>query len=443
MGAESLREAEGWKVKRVSILLFLIALAIFLISPVVQVSDSRYSALLSECLMYHHTPALDVYSVPKPRNPGWGAGPQDVNAYELAYGRGGSVTYFFPHGSSILSIPLVGILNALGVSAATPGGRFNLLGEILIERVVASILMAGLTCVFFHSACLMLPITWSCVVALGAALGSQIWSTASRGLWGHTWLVLLVGLVVDSLLTSEHRHARLHPIWIATLLAWSYFVRPTGSIPIAATTIYVLVVHRDYFFVYAATGAAWAVAFAGYWLWAFGSWLPPYYSASRLASHDFTTRLAAVMISPSRGLFVYAPVALFPLYLVARYWREVEHRGLALLALAAIAMQIAMISNYPWWHGGYCYGPRLLTESIPWFVLLAILGLDAMRHATVSSRHGFEIAAAIFLLALSVAINGRGAWSFAGMDWNPIESHGIFDWRYPQFMAGLINPPKE
>ena len=148
-----------------------------------------------------------MYSVPKPRNPGWGSNPQDVNAYELEYGRGGSTTYYFPHGSSILSIPLVALLNAIGVSAATPEGRFSLRGEVIIERVVASILMAVLTCVFFHSASLMLPVTWSWVVALGATLGSQIWSTASRGLWAHTWLVLLVGLLVDSLLTRASSYS--------------------------------------------------------------------------------------------------------------------------------------------------------------------------------------------------------------------------------------------
>jgi hypothetical protein len=58
-----------------------------------------------------------------------------------------------------------------------------------------------------------------------------------------------------------------------------------------------------------------------------------------------------------------------------------------------------------------------------------------------------EIAAAIFLLTVSVALNARGAWSYEALDWcvSPFASHspGIFDWRYPQFMAGLIEPPKE
>src|SRR5258707_13441241 len=101
MGAESLQTVDAWRIKSFHILLFLISLTIFLISPVVQVSDSRYTALLSECLLHHHTAALDVYSVPKPHTPGWGLGPQDVNAYELEYGRGGRITSFFSHGSSI------------------------------------------------------------------------------------------------------------------------------------------------------------------------------------------------------------------------------------------------------------------------------------------------------------------------------------------------------
>jgi hypothetical protein len=79
-------------------------------------------------------------------------------------------------------------------------------------------------------------------------------------------------------------------------------------------------------------------------------------------------------------------------------------------------------------------------------VLLAILGLDAMRRAPAESNHRIEIAAGFLLLAIGIAINGRGACSFEGLDWNLRKSsysNGLFDWRYPQFMAGLIEPPKD
>jgi hypothetical protein len=54
-----------------------------------------------------------------------------------------------------------------------------------------------------------------------------------------------------------------------------------------------------------------------------------------------------------------------------------------------------------------------------------------------------ETAIALLLIALSIAINGRGAWSHATSNWNAandIDSHPerLKDWSNPQFMAGLI-----
>jgi hypothetical protein len=169
--------------------------------------------------------------------------------------------------------------------------------------------------------------------------------------------------------------------------------------------------------------------------------------ASRIRLKNFPVALAGNLISPSRGLFVFVPTTLFVLYLVARYRKHLPHKQLSVLALAEIVgIEIVICTNL-YWSAGYCYGPRYFTDAIPWFVLLGILGLDAMRLAQNGSRHRIEIAAAIFLLAVSVALNARGAWSFEALDWS-VGKYGahqtdIFYWRYPQFMAGLIEPPKD
>ena len=118
------------------------SLAVFLSAPVVEVSDSRYTALLSESLWRHGTPELDeYYKVPVPRPTRDPKRPGEANEYQLVVARG-HVTYFFPHGTSILSIPLVAAINATGVSAAKPDGHLNLDGEIRIGRWVSSVLMA-------------------------------------------------------------------------------------------------------------------------------------------------------------------------------------------------------------------------------------------------------------------------------------------------------------
>jgi hypothetical protein len=447
MTGRSLHRGGAPSIVSLQILLFCFSLAVFLSAPVIEVSDSRYAALLSECLWRHRTPDLDeYYKVPVPTLSGDAYLSADANKYQLVKARG-HVTYFFPHATSILSIPIVAAMNAAGVSAATPDGHLSLDGEIRIARAVACVLMAGLTCVFFAMAQMVLPVSWAVVVALGASLGSQVLSTASRGLWSHDWEIFLYGLIAYSLLNTEHRGARLHPIWLATLVAWIYFVRPTGSVAIVAVSAYVLWVHRKDFIAYAATLAGWLAAFVGYSWSVFGTILPPYYMASRISLQNFPVALAGNLISPSRGLFVFVPTTLFVLYLVARYREHLSHKQLSVLALAEIiGIEFVICTNFHW-SAGYCYGPRYFTDAVPWFVLLAILGLDAMRRAPNPSHHRIEIAAAIFLLAVSVALNARGAWSFEALDWtmSPFAQHSpsIFDWRYPQFMAGLIDPPKD
>ncbi len=443
MVVESLRRGDGGRVLRLQIILFLSSLAVFVAAPVIQVSDSRYTILLSEGLLHHHTFALDTYSVPQPHIPEFPAGAKEAGVYQLIRARG-HTTYYYPQASSILSIPFVAVANAFGVSAATPAGELDFRGEVVLERIIASLLMATLTCVIFHTAFMMLPMLWSLVVALSAALGTQILSTASRGLWSHTWQILALAVLVDALLSREHRGTRMHPVWIATLVAWLYFIRPTGSIAIVTVSAYVLFSLREDFIVYAATLTAWLAGFVGYSWVVFGTALPPYYIASRFTFHDVATALFDSLASPSRGLFVYVPTALFAIYLVTRYWRRLEHRRLAMLGFANIGALAIAISIHRDPAGGLCYGPRLFTDVMPWFVLIAILGLDAMRRTVDVRSRGMELAAGFLLLAISIAINARGAWSYAGLDWNLAQWHqqADFGWRYPQFMAGLIAPPK-
>lgn len=65
--AESLQRDDGGRILRPQIIVFLFSLAVFLAAPVIEVSDSRYAALLSECFWRHRTAELDeYYKVPVP-----------------------------------------------------------------------------------------------------------------------------------------------------------------------------------------------------------------------------------------------------------------------------------------------------------------------------------------------------------------------------------------
>lgn len=171
----------------------------------------------------------------------------------------------------------------------------------------------------------------SLFIAGGTAFGTQVWSTASRAMWSHTWLILLGGLVAYSLLRRETDQPRPGPVILATLLSWMYFTRPTGAIPVLCVTVYLFASCRREFLTYALTGLAWFVAFVAYSRLTFGKLIPDYYLSSGFDLRGLPTALPAILISPSRGLFIYIPVLVFVFYLLIRYWKTIPFKRLALL----------------------------------------------------------------------------------------------------------------
>jgi hypothetical protein len=429
--------------------IFASTLIIFLVSPVHQITDSSYSMYLSDCLLRERSFTLDACGIPvlepKPLNDYITNG----GIYQLEIQRG-RVYYFFPAGGSVLSVPYVAVAKLFGVSARNPDGSFNVQGEIALELGLAALLMALLSTLFFFTSRILLSTAWSLLIALGGSLGTQIWSTASRGLWSHTWSVLLAGLVVYLLMLAETKSRKLHPILLATTLSWMYFVRPTNSVVVLAVSLFVLLRYRKQFLQFALAGAVWIGVFLIYSWHNFGQLFPQYYRASRLAFDVFPTALRGNLISPSRGLLVYVPIVLFITFLLIRYWSYRPLRQLTWLALAVTVATLIVVSGFAHWWGGASFGPRFMTDAVPWIVLLAIIGVRAMlnwreQHRTQTISWSMQLACGALLLAASVFINARGATSIDTWRWNPGDvsqlGNKLWDWRQPQFLAGLIPPP--
>src|SRR5947209_1134163 len=222
--------------------------------------------LLSESLIHRHSFALDSYALPRDEPVWFGDYFKYGNIYQLEVVNG-HIYYYFPPGSSLLSIPFVAVMNSFGISATSADGAYNLRGEATIEAIISALLMAGLAVIFFYLARMVLPKSWSMIVALGGVLGTQVWSTASRSLWTDTWGSFLLGFVVLMLLGAATNRIRLKPILLATLLSLMYIVRPTFAVHIIAITVYVFLFFRSIFLRYAIAGAAWFVALGLYsWL---------------------------------------------------------------------------------------------------------------------------------------------------------------------------------
>src|SRR5438876_2206025 len=321
------------------LVIFILTCSIFILSHNRQIADSKYSMLVSESLLHHGTFALDRYGFEdfgKQNAGGWGG----IYQLELANGH---VYYYLPPGSSILSLPWVAVMNAFGISASNADGAYNLRGERIIQASLAAILMAAFACAVFFTSRLLLPLGWSALIAFSVALGTQVLSTASRGLWSDTWGILLVGFVVYMLLAHEGGRHQIRPMLLATLLAWSYFVRPTNSLAVVAVTVYIFVSCRPSFIRYMVVGLAWLIAFIAYSWFHFGHALPSYFLASRLDFHLFWIALAGNLISPSRGVLISVLVIIFVIFLLVRYAPELPSRRLAIISLAIIVAHLIVV----------------------------------------------------------------------------------------------------
>jgi hypothetical protein len=413
--------------------------------------------MVSQSLLDHASFALDKYAIPR-HEPTWhGYYFKNGPIYQLEIVQG-HIYYHFPPGTPILSTPFVGTLNLFGISAVNQDGTYNPRAEVMIEAGLAALLMAVLAAVFFYTARLLLPTSWSTIVALGGALGTQVYSTASRALWSETWGIFLLGIVVFMLLAHETGKWRLKPVLLASLLSWMFFVRPTFAVPVIAISVYLFIFHRGMFMRYALAGAAWLAAFVCYSWFHFGQLLPSYYQASRFGLGSFWTAFAGNLISPARGLLVYVPILLFVVFLLIRYRQHLRYKKLVWLSLSIVAGHLVLIAGFPHWWGGHSFGPRFTTGLAPWFVLLGILGIDAMlkwreAHAAMASlawRWRIQLIAGGVLLFAGAFINTLGATSHATWLWNQrplsIDEHPerLWDWRQPQFLAAYLPyPPPE
>lgn len=426
--------------------LFMLTSAIFLAFPLPHLADSKYATLLSESLIHQRSFTLDAYKIPDLAPTQTYNSASNTTVYQIEFS-GGHFYHMFPPGGPVLSVPYVALLNLFHIRASNPDGSYNNKNEKIIQASLASLLMGALTVIFFYTSRLLLPLTWSALVALGGSLGTQVWSTASRVLWSDTWGIFLLGYALLMLL-SDATGKRLRPLRLATVFSWMYFVRPTYAIPIAAISFYIFIYRRPLFASYALTGAAWFAAFIAYSQLHFGELLPYYYRASRLKFDEFPTAFAGNLISPGRGLFVYVPALFFVAYLLLRYTRELPLPRLVVLALAVIFAHLCVIAGFtPWW-GGHSYGPRYTTGLVPWFVLLGALAVKAMlvwraKHAELAAtmRERVPLFIGGALLVLSILINGRGGTTADTLRWNVrptnIDDHPerVWDWSYPQFMA--------
>lgn len=394
-------------------------------------SDPQLGLLVSQTMLHHRTLQMDVYQE--------AIGPILERAFVSLNGH---VYYYFPLGTPLFAMPVVGAANLLGYDMA------NVAQEAAVQNFISAVLV-GLSFYVIYRMC-------RCFLAAGPALfitvttflGSVLISTMATALWSIDFAVLFGAL---SLLVLSQRAIgagrRSYPYLLGFFLFGAYLCRPSTFLFVGLVLGFLLLVDRNWFWRTAVTALVLLAGFLVFIRLGYGSWLPPYYNDfGRLAveRRPLYEAYFGNLISPSRGLLIYSPFFLLVLAGAAYYFQRLKQRPLFWLMLVWFFFHLLLVARATRWWGGASFGPRILAEMLPGLVLLAAMvgqvflegRSESRRRLAVISLYGVMALWAIFLNSYQALFNQYSTW------WNGIltlnidnEPDYLWRWDYPQFWA--------
>ncbi len=245
------------------------------------------------------------------------------------------------------------------------------------------------------------------------ALGTGNWSTSSQALWQHTFGQLAIIGCLYAIERFGVANADPRWYWIAgAFAAYALAIRGTNLVllPVLALVLWLKPARpMDYVRVFAPAGLAIALT-AAYNLAVFHSFAGGY-PANPLQG-GIIEGLLGILLSPGRGLLIYTPIAVFALGAFTSRARESRqnHRLVVVAASAFSLLHIAFIAIWPLWWGGYCWGPRLLTEILAPLMVLIAIGLPAIESGPL--KYAFATAAlyGCLIQAVGVYCYPKGHW---------------------------------
>ncbi len=291
----------------------------------------------------------------------------------------------YPPVAAILAAPIYAIPSWLGLPHDS-----ELLANVFSK--LAASLMAAASAWLVWRALLGLghgPRTaWAVAAVYG--LATPIWSTASQGLWSHTPAVWMFALAIWALtrrrlgiaMTATAIGGVARPVMLLALpvvLAAGIDLRRRDSsraLRSCAGAAAVLCAAAIYNLHVCGSVLGTAEARNSYWNEVFG--------VRSMWDGNFGEGLLGLAICPSRGLLVYSPIVALALVGAWMVWRRPlesppsrpEHIARACAVVCGVAYLV--YAKYLVWWGGHSYGPRYLTDVMPFAAPLMAVAADRL-----------------------------------------------------------------
>jgi len=292
----------------------------------------------------------------------------------------------------------------------------------LIAVLTASALTAAGVALVFLAVGRIAPTSAAWLTALALGLGTNLWPLASRTLWQHETVTFGLALTLFAWLAPDD-DLRRRDLWIGGIgLALAGAARPQVApiILVMLTWIVIRLGLRRALIPIVIVAIAGTVAIAANFFW-FGHLLggtaliesvhPQTHGVSGVLSPQPLTGLAGLLVSPSRGLFVFSPVLILALAGIGPS-RHYDSRVRLLWLTGAAGLQLALYSCYSVWWGGHTYGPRYALDLLVPLAPALALGFARLRASRVA------IALAGAALVWSIGVAALGAFVYPNEAWN-------------------------
>jgi len=328
---------------------------------------------------------------------------------------------YYPVGTPLLATPVY-------AAARWAGMDFSYENLYKLEKLSATIIVSLSAVFVFLALNEIAPLFTSLLLTFIYAFGTCSWAVSSQALWQHGPTQLFNILAVYFLLLGKKNPKFIKYSGLSAGL--NIFVRITNILFLPVFAAYVLHKHRKQLPGFLVLAVLPLIPLFYYNLQIFDNLMGGYsnVSGANAWNSPFFTTLFALLFSPSRGLFIFSPVLLFSFIGIYLVWKKKDNILLRYVSLLPV-ISILLLSKYVSWHGGGCFGPRLLADTLPAMALLMVPVIPLVK------KSWFKSAVLLILILYSTGAQVLGAY-FDDNSWNayPNFKERLWDWKRPYLL---------